>query len=790
MFLLVLRSLAVYGATAAVLLGAAHRWIRPLRLRIAVFVALVPLLFTGRATFRGEMYAPLDIVQKTEPFASRGEDAGASSVRTPLLSDVVFSMIPWQKAVREAIRHGRLPLWNRFVLAGEPLLAVQQAAVLHPFTWAGLLLPLAQAWTFQMSARLLLALLSAYLFFRDLNCREAASLLGALGWAFSDFMAFWLGYSVGNALGPFPLLLLGLSRLVRDADRRATALTVVALFLVITAGHPESLLFAVAGAGVWFLFLLGFAGKGRRARPLRLSLVAGVIALGLTAVQLAPLAEALPRTWEHALRSAHYAHIKKSAAPAESARRAVTYLVPFAYGESGHGRVSEGFGIPGGYAGTILLPLAAAGLFSRDRRRWAFLTLGALGLSLGARLALVTDAVAAIPPFDIALTDYLVFLAAFATCALAALGTDLLMDGQGRRQFLAAAALCAVFLGILLLALAPGMRQLEIPTAHLNRRVLLEIVPLVAGMLLVALLRKRATGSLGAALLALLAFARVLEAGAIYPSSPGRDLAPRLPILDAIPRGVPVRMLAVGSLLVPNLSTLYELEDVRGYESMTLHAFVATYPLWCAPEGIWFNRVDDLERPFLSFLNVGYALVPPNHPPPLGWRALSRGPGADLLQNARCLPRAFAPAWVRFEPDVLKGLALLNSIPDFGERGVVGAAEATGSGEWRRNGQAEVVIESYRAQSLDLAVRAKEETIVATSIPAWPGWTATLDSRPVAPLPYNTAFVGFRVPAGAHRLRLRYLPSSILFGGALSALTLAGSLAALAARKRREPGRA
>ncbi len=790
MLLLVLRSLAVYGGTAAVLLGAAHRWIRPLRLPIALLLALAPLLFTGRATFRGEMYAPLDIVQKTEPFASLGENAGAASVRTPLLSDVVFSMIPWQKAVREAARHGRLPLWNRFVLGGEPLLAVQQAAVLHPFTWVGFLLPLAQAWTFQMSARLLLALLSAYLFFRDLKCREAASLLGALGWAFSDFMAFWLGYSVGNALGPFPLLLLGLSRLVRDADRRATALTVAALCLVITAGHPESLLFAVAGAGVWFLFLLALAGKGRRMRPLRLSLLAGAIALGLTAVQLAPLAEALPRTWEHALRSAHYAHIKKSAAPAESVRRAVAYLVPFAFGESGHGQVREGFGNPGAYAGTILLPLAAAGLFSRDRRRWAFLTLGVLGLALGTRVALVTDAVAALPLFDIALTDYLVFLAVFAACALAALGTDRLMDPEGRRVFLVAAALCVVALGILFFALAPGMRQLEIPAGHLHRRALLEFVPLGAGMLLVAVLGKRATGALGATLVALLASARVLEAGAVYPSCPAQALAPRLPILDAIPRDTPVRMLAVGSLLSPNLSTLYELEDARGYESMTLHAFVATYPLWCAPDAVWFNRVDDLEKPFLSFLNVGYAVVPPGHPPPPGWTVRSRGPGADLLQNERCLPRAFAPPWVRFEPDVLGGLALLKTISDFGERGVVGSAEANGTGGWRRNGQAEVSIESYRAQSLDLAVRATEETIVATSIPAWPGWRATLDSRPLAALPYNTAFLAFRVPAGAHRLCLRYLPASVVFGGALSVLTLTASLAALAIRKRREPGRA
>jgi hypothetical protein len=73
---------------------------------------------------------------------------------------------------------------------------------------------------------------------------------------------------------------------------------VVALLLILTSGHPETLLHCVAGAGVYFLFELGFAGKGRRLRPVLLSLVAGALTLGLSAVLLLPLAEALPHTRE------------------------------------------------------------------------------------------------------------------------------------------------------------------------------------------------------------------------------------------------------------------------------------------------------------------------------------------------------------------------------------------------------------------------------------------------------------------------------------------------------------
>lgn len=788
---LVLLSLAVYGATAAVLLGAAHRWVRPLPRRVALLLAAAPFLFTGRAEFRGEVYAPLDIIRHTEPFASLPGGAALAPVRTPMLSDVVLSMIPWQKAVRESVKHGRLPLWNRFILTGEPLLAVQQAAILHPFTVAGFLLPLGAAWTFQMSARLLLALLSAYLLLREIDCGESASLLGAAGWAFSDFVLFWLGYPVSNALAPFPLLLLGLLRIAREANRRAAALTVAALCLIVAAGHPESLLFAVTAAGAWFLFALAREAGGRRGRALLVSLAAGVFALGVMAVQLFPLAEALPVTWEHFFRASYYAHLTKSVAPVESARHLAAYAVPFAWGESGRGAVRDGFAIPGAYAGALLLPLAAAGLFSRNRFRWTLAALLLLGTVLGIRLRVATDALAALPVFDISFTEYFVFLAAFALCGLAALGADRLVRGEGRRAFFAAAAACALAVALVVAARSPGMRELGLSGDHVRRRTLLELAPLGAAMLLVGLAGRRAPRAAGAGLVVLCVAQRVLEAGRLYPSCPVGDLAPRLEVLDAIPRDRPIRMAAVGTLLVPNVSALYELEDVRGYESMTLRTFVATYSLWCPRQGLWFNRVDDLEKPFLSFLNVGYALVPPGFAPPPGWTRRASGPGADLLENARCLPRAFAPAWIRSAPDILQRLRLLESLDDFGARGVVGPGGEAANADWSRNGPARVTVASYQPPSLDLDVAAEDDAVVATSVPAWPGWKATLDGRPIAPLEYDVAFLGFRVPAGAHRLSLRYRPRSVTRGAAVSLLALAAGAVLLVFPRRlpREPSR-
>src|SRR6476620_1355455 len=145
--LLVLRLLAVYFGTAAVAIWLARRFIFPLPGGVALFLALAPFLLTGRALVTARLYAPTDILYSAQPYAWRAPELGIGQVQSPVLGDVVYQTIAWRKASREAIRNGRLPIWNRFILGGEPLLAVEQGEVLHPVTWIGCLLPLPQAWT-------------------------------------------------------------------------------------------------------------------------------------------------------------------------------------------------------------------------------------------------------------------------------------------------------------------------------------------------------------------------------------------------------------------------------------------------------------------------------------------------------------------------------------------------------------------------------------------------------------------------------------------------------------------
>jgi hypothetical protein len=309
----------------------------------------------------------------------------------------------------------------------------------------------------------------------------------------------------------------------------------------------------------------------------------------------------------------------------------------------------------------------------------------------------------------------------------------------------------------------------------------LSIAPLVAAAAAVWGLRRSAgTLRVGVVLLLLLAQRR-LEAGPIYRDFPNRAFYPPLDVFEGLPRSAPERIVAVGHVLIPNVSSLYELEDVRAYEPTTLGAFRETYPLWCVDQPVWYNRVDDLTRPFLSFLNVRHAITPLSSEVPSGWRVVREGSGVRVLENPAALPRAFAPVSIRFEASTERQVESLKAIEDFRREGVVGAQGPPG---WSRNGGADVRVTGYTGQRLSLRIDAPRETLVATSIPGWPGWKLRLDGGRASLLSYNGAFLAFRVPAGTHEARLDYLPDGFLHGAEITVVSL-GVVGILLLRGRR-----
>jgi hypothetical protein len=226
-----------------------------------------------------------------------------------------------------------------------------------------------------------------------------------------------------------------------------------------------------------------------------------------------------------------------------------------------------------------------------------------------------------------------------------------------------------------------------------------------------------------------------------------------------------------GLALPPATNIFYGVEDPRGYEALTLAQFVEMWPLWCKRHGLWFNRVDDLTRPFLSFMNVRFAVQSDALPVPAGWREIARHPGALLLENTNVIERVFVPARVTISdaspPEIVDRMRRL---ADF--RTMTWITEPTSAHE-RNNGPGAITLRSRsRGGEYLFDADMQWDGFVVISDAAWKGWRASVDGRRTPLKRANGAFLAVMVPKGRHSVRVFYWPAAFVRGRAISITTL------------------
>jgi Bacterial membrane protein YfhO len=831
-------SLLLYLIAALLLLWISHRFLMPLSRAVAIVLVLLPMCVTGRALLTGGVFGPVDMPYFTEPLRDMRVPLGVPKAHNGTLSDVYAQMIPWRKAVQFALAHGRWPLWNPFILSGTQLAAAAQPAAYSPFTLMACLLPAAQSITFSAALTFFLAGLGAFLFARALGCRESVALSAAAGWMYAGAMAYFVLWSLGSSWALFPLVLFATRLCVHAPGVRATSILTTVLTLLLLAGHPETAFHIVFCCALYGGIELIVMRRDVR-RVLGSAAAAGAIALLLSAIYLLPMFEAAPQTMEQQFRTGGYRTASHGESSGESGARILTDLFPHLSGRWWTRKVPHWLPPETAAVGSIIVALAAYAAFRVRRREVAFFGVLALfGILCRAAWSPLAALMQKLPLFNIALNERLSFAAAFSLVILAAVGLEEALRRSDRA--LAWTLVTATFLFAGGAFVIDRLHVMEDKLPMWGAYTLFgELVCLgVAAVLAVAGLRGRGvSGSRGLAglpgswvakllsngnsatqqpgnpetpqprdpataietpqprdlataiaILILITTQRWLAGYDIYPTLPADAAYPPIPILRSLPRGSGdvFRIVGRAHALVPGTSALYELEDVRGYEAMTFSRYVATYDAWCIHQPIWFNRVDDLTRPFLSMLNVRYAIASDTLSPPDGWRRVATQRGAELLENTRVLPRAFMPAHVVFGTAFDDTIKAMTAAADFRERAWIEAPLPAGE---RANDGGNVA--GVRRESGDLiveAVTAAGSWVVITE-PAWQGWRVYIDDRRVEHFFANTAFIGVYVPPGGHRIRLTYLPESFVRGRAISLSTLVlllGGGIAVRIRRRRE----
>jgi hypothetical protein len=773
-------SLLLYLTVALLLLWIAHRALMPLS-RVAMLVLiLLPMCVTGKALLSGGVFGPVDLPYFTEPLRDMRVPLGVAKPHNGMLSDLYAQMIPWRKAVQFAISHGRWPLWNPFILSGTQLAAAAQPAAYSPFTLIACLLPVAHSITFSAAMTFFLAGVGAFLFARELGCRETVALSAAAGWMYAGGMSFFVLWSLGSSWALLPFVFFATRRCVHAPGVRSAGILMTVLTLLLLAGHPETA-FHIVFCGALYGLVELFAIRRNVARVVLTVAAAGVVALLLSAIYLLPMFEAAPQTMEQQFRTGGYRDVPRGVTLAESGARILTDFFPHLRGRWWMRKIPHWVPLETSAAGSIIVAIAIYALIRVRRRETAvFGALALFGILCGADWSPLAALMQKLPLFDIALNERFTFAAAFSLVILAALGIEHALATRDKSLGYALALAMIVFA-----AGAFTIDRLHVMEDKLPEWGVYTLFGELAclGIAAVAVLAlKNRENAIAIAILALITAQRWLAGYDIYPTLPAFAAYPPVPILRSLPRqtGQPYRIVGRAHALVPGTSALYELEDVRGYEAMTFSRYVATYEAWCTHQPVWFNRVDDLTKPFLSMLNVRYAIASDNIPAPDGWRRVAVQRGAELLENTRVFPRAFMPSRVVFGTPFDGIIKAMTAAPDFHERAWIEAPLPAGE---RANDGGTVAAVTRDGGDLLIDTATAAGAWVVITEPAWDGWRIYIDERRVEHFYANAAFIGVYVPSGGHRIRLTFLPKSFVQGRAISLATLALLLGAVLAAK-------
>jgi len=303
----------------------------------------------------------------------------------------------------------------------------------------------------------------------------------------------------------------------------------------------------------------------------------------------------------------------------------------------------------------------------------------------------------------------------------------------------------------------------------------------LAGVAWVGFLRFGATRVSALAIGGLALFELTVFAWDREPRSAPGDYPASFEALEHIAGSDPGRMLCV-ECLPPNLSNMYGLSDIRGYDGVDpLHYIELIKVTGVAPRarGVEYarlatymprlGRTDAGEltvHPILDLLNLRYVVA--TRPIVAKVKPRFVGPVYRVYENPDAMGRASVPRSVR---KLHHSLALREmSRESFRPRAVAYVAEPLDLPE-EILGRAEIESEIPTR----ISIRAKMETpgLLVLADLFHKDWHATVDGAETPVLRTNYAMRGVVVPAGEHLVEFRYEPRALRYG----AYSMLGSLA-------------
>jgi hypothetical protein len=671
------------------------------------------------------------------------------------------------------------------MLAGTPFQANSQSALFYPFNFLYYLLPPPAAWAICLAIRMFLAAVFMALFVRTIGGSTGGSIVSGVIFAACGFMTAWQGQAMGDAAIWLPMICYSVHRVYHDRSYRSIALAGFAFAMPVLAGHPETAAhLTVTGSALALSFCLFPDRHGPSKFDWRFSLrfvLAGLLAIGLSAVQILPTLEwmgqimpPLGAPWPALSRHDGQGFFSRDILASPN---------------------SAGIPIPeaAAYLGMLALLVAPLAFFHKSRRYVFFLAaIGAAAAAVAFSIEPVHWVVAHLPIVKSMKNGRLILVVSFAIAGMAGLGISVLEQAEAltSRQRKATLSLLAGTFMIAALGIFEVHRATlspvdpsRGPSASL---VFLVLSGIVAGSKIMGGLTGR-TFSIIVCIVAAVdlvsfsygytGFTRTSE---VFPS------APVFNFLRGRERPATYRLAKAGYPIPANSGIMYDIETADGYEVCTARARNFTADLTEQRDDAVFFLADKLSQAKdrrIDLLNVKYLAVITPGPEfeQLGGRPdkfaeIYRQGSIAVFENKSVLPRLFAvlQSGIEVIEDPQAQLARLKNPAFNPEQAAVFSERPLGLRKLSDQNEfkSDIRLVEKSVNGYTFHIQTSRPSVLVLSQIYYPGWKAAIDGTEVPVYAVDYALSGILASEGDHRVRFFFRPLSFRIGEILSVISL------------------
>jgi hypothetical protein len=719
--------------------------------------------------------------------------------------DAVRQIYPWKQFSIEQLATLTFPLWNPHNFSGSPFLANLQSSLFYPFNLLFFLIPsFPFAWTVFLFTAVYLPAFFMYVFLRSLERSQFASLIGSLAFAGCGQMIDWLEWGViTHTFIWLPLILFSLNKLLVNRSKRYLLLLISSLVFLIFAGYAQRAAYGLLITLVWIIFSNPKKNQDfPKNKPIYLTLIAILLALGITAVQWLPTAELY---FHSAMRGKVSIGLSERAALPWA--QLITFIAPDFFGN----RVTNNYWgkeVGGAdymdadmFLGVIPFMLFVVS-FIKPKKSIQQKTLIALFI-LGLLLALsgpISTLVAKLnlPVVSTGAASEAGIISVFSGCALSAFGWDALASikkSKQRNVILTALSFLFIYVGLYLTTFIFPEVQRSVAQKNL-------IIPFttfcIAIFLIVMLnLKNKIIKIIKPVIIIIIITEFIFHADKMLPFSSAKLAYPQHILIDQVKK-VQTYDRTAGfweTELIPNLETALGLYSSEGYDplySKRYGEFMAS-----AQKGELVAEVPradaDLEQKnetnrnrVLDLTSTRYIIAKVTDPEntweqeplkydPNRFNLIWQKNGFKLYENLFSLPRVkLYTDWkiIEKDKDIISSLYGEDFNPNetliLEENPSIKGTEPIDQEQYLMD--AEITV--YEPNRVEIDAKSEIPTVLLLTDSFYPGWQATVDGKPTNILRANYTFRAVPLNSGRHRITFSYQPDSFRYGLMISLFSM------------------